>query len=145
LAAQVFLLFGNTKSAENILSFYDVRAARENGAFVNAYDATRGQAFESVIHVGPNVWIGIAALQYEHKVKDGRFLPLAQRVADWVISQQDAEGGLKGGPTVTLIPRTASAIRGKIVPQRVVKAMPRKSRLFTKKLDSRESIPSSSR
>ena len=101
LAAQVFLLFGDTKSAENILSFYDSRATREKGAFLNAYDATHGQAFENVVHVGPNVWIGVAALQYEHKVKDGRFLPLAKSVADWVISQQDAEGGLKGGPTVT--------------------------------------------
>ncbi len=101
LATQVFLLFGDTKSAENVLSFYDARAARENGAFLNVYDATHGQAFENVVHVGPNVWIGIAALQYEHNVKDGRFLPLAKSVADWVISQQDAEGGLKGGPTVT--------------------------------------------
>ncbi len=101
LAVQVFLLFGDTKSAKNILSFYDSRAAREQGAFLNAYDATHGQAFEHVVHVGPNVWIGIAALQYEHKVKDGKFLPLARSVADWVMSQQDAEGGLKGGPTVT--------------------------------------------
>lgn len=100
LASQVFLLFGEPKSAENILSFYESRAAREEGAFLNAYDASNGQAFEHVVHVGPNVWIGMAALQYEHKVKDGRFLPLAKSVADWVISQQDAEGGLKGGPAV---------------------------------------------
>ena len=98
LAAQVFLLFGDTKNAAAILSFFDQKAAKDDGAFYNAYDTVGGSPEESIVHVGPNVWLGIAALQYQHQVKDGQFLPLAKRIGDWVIRSQDVEGGLRGGP-----------------------------------------------
>lgn len=100
LACQVFLLFDDPKSAEAILSFYDEKAQRSGGAYYNAYDAVGGQMEEGIVHTGPNVWLGIAALQYEHRVKDGRFLPLAKRIGSWIMDNQDPEGGLKGGPTV---------------------------------------------
>ncbi len=101
LACQVFLLFGDTRRAEAILMFYEKKASRQEQAFFNAYDTVDGRAVENTVHVGPNIWLGIAALQYEALVKDGRFLPLARRIGDWAISQQDAEGGLKGGPGLT--------------------------------------------
>lgn len=98
LAAQVFLLFGDMEAAAGILEFYESRARTEAGAFYNAYDAWSGRPAETTIHTGPNIWIGIAALQYERRVKDGRFLGLAARAANWAIKNQDAEGGLEGGP-----------------------------------------------
>jgi len=101
LASQVFLVFGDLKSAKEILSFYADRAEKSEGAFFNAYDAMDGRATERTIHVGPNAWLGLAALQYEHRVKDGRFLPMARTIGDWLIRMQDAEGGLKGGPSVS--------------------------------------------
>ncbi len=100
LVSQTFLVFGDVKNAETILSFYDQRAQREKGAFYNTYDTVSGDPVESIIHAGPNIWLGIAALQYQHRVKDGRFVPLARSIADWVIGTQDAEGGIRGGPTV---------------------------------------------
>jgi hypothetical protein len=100
LASQTFLVFGDLKNAESILSFYANRAQREKGAFYNTYDAMSGDPVETIIHAGPNIWLGIAALQYEYRVKDARFVPLARSVADWVIGMQDAEGGVRGGPTV---------------------------------------------
>ncbi len=98
LACQTFLLFRDFKDAEAILSFYQSRAERSYGVFSNAYDTTDGRPVENTVHVGPNVWLGLAALQYENRVRDGRFLPLARQIGDWLITQQDAEGGLKGGP-----------------------------------------------
>lgn len=100
LAAQVFLLFGDQKDAAAILSFFDQHAATEGGAFFNVYETMAGSPTESMIHVGPNVWLGIAALQYQHQNKDGAFLPLAKKIADWMIRFQDEEGGLPGGPKV---------------------------------------------
>lgn len=100
LAAQMFLLFNDKKRTEAILSFYALRAQRGDGAFYNAYNTVDGQPTESTIHVGPNIWIGIAALQYEYKERNGLYLPLARQIGDWVISMQDYEGGLKGGPNV---------------------------------------------
>lgn len=97
LVCQTFLVFGDLKPAAQILEFYASRAATEAGAFFNAYDTFDGSAKENVVRTGPNVWIGIAALQYEKRARDGRFLPLAKRVGEWTLGQQDAEGGVKGG------------------------------------------------
>ena len=101
LAAQVFLLFGDRANAAAVLDFYDRRARQQSGVFFNGYETVGGVPLESTVHVGPNVWLGIAALQYEHRVKDGRFLPLAKKIADWLLHFQDPEGGLRGGPAVT--------------------------------------------
>lgn len=101
LAAQVFLLSDDAKRAELILSFYDRQAERSGGGFYNAYGTHDGRPSESVIHAGPNIWIGIAALQHEAKTKSGKYLPLARSLGDWVIGQQDREGGLPGGPQFT--------------------------------------------
>ena len=101
LACQVFLIFGDLKSAEGILSFYANRASKAGSAFYNAYDTTDGRAVENTVHVGPNAWLGIAALQYDHRTDSERFLPLAKNLGDWIMGNQDAEGGLKGGPSMT--------------------------------------------
>jgi hypothetical protein len=101
LASQTFLLFGDVKNAEQILSFYDTQAQKEDGAFFNSYDASGGHPIDHVIHAGPNLWLGMAALQYEHRQKDGRFLPLAKRIGKWAMDIQDEEGGLRGGPKIT--------------------------------------------
>ena len=101
LAAQVFLLFGETPNAARILSFYEKRAQREEGVFYNAYDTMGGNPLESTVHVGPNIWLGVAALQYGYQTKDARFLPLAKEIGDWAVQFQDAEGGLRGGPKFT--------------------------------------------
>ncbi len=98
VACQAFLLFDDTENAKAVLEFFDKHAKRKNGAFFNAYETLGGSPQEQVVHTGPNVWIGIAALQYEQKIRDGRYLAMAQRLGDWAIRMQDEEGGLRGGP-----------------------------------------------
>ena len=58
---------------------------------------------EHVIHAGPNIWLGIAAMQYIYKTKDMTYLPLAEHIAAWLIKLQneDKDGGIRGGPRVT--------------------------------------------
>ena len=100
LAAQVFLLFGDTQSAKNILSFYEFRAKKDLEGFASAYSTLDGQPLETQVSTGPNLWVGITALQYQRKTGDARFMALARQVADWAIGQQDSEGGLRGGPNL---------------------------------------------
>ncbi len=100
LVCQTFLLFHDFDKAAAILSFYESRALASKNGYFSAYNTVDGRAAESTVRVGPNIWLGIAALQYEHRVNAKRFLPLAERIGDWVIGMQDAEGGLKGGPDV---------------------------------------------
>lgn len=98
LVCQAFILSGQTKRAEKILKFFTTRAQTQNGLFFNAYNVSDGHPMENILHTGPNIWIGIAALQYENAVGDGQYLPLAKTIGDWAISFQDGEGGLRGGP-----------------------------------------------
>lgn len=116
LAVQAYLLFGHLKNAEAILDFFEKRAAKSDGGYFNAYDAVDGRSAENAVNVGPNIWIGISALQFDHLSakggslsagqagasgeKSGRFLPLARRLGDWALGLQDEEGGLAGGPSV---------------------------------------------
>ena len=64
LVCQTFLLFGDADDASAILAFYDTKAQTQDGAFLNAYNTLDGEPIESLVHTGPNVWVGIAALQY---------------------------------------------------------------------------------
>ncbi len=105
LAAQCFLLFKDYKSARKILAFYLHRAKKVDGGFANAYDITGGHVVEYVVHSGPNIWLGLAALHYTSETADKSYLPLAEEIADWVIvlQKEDPEGGVKGGPNVNWV------------------------------------------
>jgi len=102
LAAQCFSLFHDFKSAQKIFDFYRGRAKKINGAFANAYDATTGHIVESIAHTGPNIWLGLAVLQYIDETGDKEYLPFVEEIANWVmtIQEEDSEGGLRGGMKV---------------------------------------------
>ncbi len=102
LAVCVFLLYDDTKSARDILNFFTRELTNDFNGFNNAFFYDSGDISEFTVHCGPNIWLGIAALQYVKKTSDYYYLDLAKRIADWLIEIQegDPEGGLKGGPTV---------------------------------------------
>ncbi|MBP9733354.1 MAG: PilZ domain-containing protein [Candidatus Omnitrophica bacterium] len=100
LSVIVFALFKKDEAAQKILSFYKDRAGKTDGGFVSSYDTPSGQPVEWNVHVGPNVWIGIAALQYQRMTGDTTYSGLAQAIGGWLLDLQakDPEGGLRGGP-----------------------------------------------
>lgn len=102
LAVQVFLSFGNDKGARKILNFFHARIKGDFQGFYNGYYYDSGEIAESTVHSGPNIWIGIAALQYIYKTGDKYYLPMARKITDWLITVQDKDpvGGIKGGPEV---------------------------------------------
>ncbi|MDP2938643.1 MAG: PilZ domain-containing protein [Candidatus Omnitrophota bacterium] len=103
LAAQVFMLFNQDEKAKKIFNFFIRKSQDKFTPFYNAYYASSGEVAEYAIHTGPNIWLGIALIQYTHKRKDLSYLPLIKKIANWLISiqEQDPEGGLRGGPKVT--------------------------------------------
>ncbi len=103
LAVQAYLLFNDAARARNILAFFAQRAKRIDGRFVNAYYFNDGTPAEYVVHAGPNIWLGIAALQYTRQTGDETFLPLAQEIAAAILQlqQEDDGGGIRGGPNVS--------------------------------------------
>lgn len=100
LAVNVFLSFDNVEGAKIILDFFNEKLSEGFAGFYNAYYYDSGKVSEYTIHSGPNIWIGIAALQFMHKTEENTYLPLAQKIADWLIGiqSQDPAGGIKGGP-----------------------------------------------
>lgn len=100
LSAIAFALFQKNEAARKILSFYKDKAQKSEGGYLSSYDSNAGQPVEWNVRVGPNVWIGIAALQYQRLSGDSSFLGMAQAIGNWLLQLQatDPDKGLRGGP-----------------------------------------------
>jgi hypothetical protein len=102
LVALAFTVKGDFDKASRIFSCFQ-KAKRINGVFANAYYASNADVMEYTVHAGPNIWLGIAILQYTNKTGDKKYLPLALDIVHWVIDFQEADPdkGIKGGPEVS--------------------------------------------
>lgn len=103
LVVQALVIYGDTEDAQNLLDFFKYKAPKSKGAFANAYEVNSGSIAEHQVRVGPNVWLGIAAVQYMDIVGNREYIGLAEDIAGWVIDLQneDPGGGVRGGPDVT--------------------------------------------
>ncbi|MCX5698410.1 MAG: PilZ domain-containing protein [Candidatus Omnitrophica bacterium] len=102
LLIQAYSRFLDFNRAKQILDFFAQAAKRENGWFLNAYYADDGAPAEFITHSGPNLWVGLAIMQYTQSAKDKSYLGLAESIAAAIIDlqDQDAGGGIRGGPAV---------------------------------------------
>jgi len=97
LAAIVFTLKGQEDYARQIFDFYRGAERIDGGAVVNAYYSATGDPAEYLAHAGPNIWLGVAILQYTQRTNDRSYLGLATDIAAWLKTLTDAEGGVRGG------------------------------------------------
>ena len=98
LVMQVYSKFSDFVRVRKMLDFFAHDAERSGGLFLNAYYANDGTAAEYTVHCGPNIWLGVAIIQYTKKSMDNTYLHLAKEIAESVMSLQDNEGGIRGGP-----------------------------------------------
>jgi len=103
LAAQAYTYFSNFEKAKKIFDFFEKKAGRQGGLFYNAYYVSDGSPAEYTVHSGPNVWLGIAIVQYTIRSRDKSYFYLTEEIAQEMINlqAQDKEGGLRGGPGLT--------------------------------------------
>lgn len=101
LAVIAFSYFKDYELAQKILDFYLTKAKRKE-AFYNGYYSSTGEVGEFVIHSGPNLWLGIAVLQYTSLSGNDKYLPIAKDIARWIIKLKDEDKtkGIRGGPLV---------------------------------------------
>jgi hypothetical protein len=97
LAAITFVKTGDIENAGKILDFYAAAAKSDTGGFFNAYYVSTGDASEYVAQAGPNIWLGLAVLQYTQKTQDRKYLKIAEDISRWLDTFRDKEGGLRGG------------------------------------------------
>jgi len=102
LVAQAYTNFSDFERARKILDFFDKKAKKTKGLFYNAYYVSDGSPAEAVVYSGPNIWLGIAILQYTKKSQDFNYLGLAEEIASRIndLQNQDSDGGIRGGPDV---------------------------------------------
>lgn len=102
LLVQVYTQFSDFVRAKKILDFFVNDAKRENDWFFNAYYVNDGSPVEFLTRTGPNIWIGLAIMQYTQKTRDKGYLDLAENIARVIINLQnkDKDAGIRGGPAV---------------------------------------------
>ena len=100
LLIQAYAQFSDSDRARRILDFFAHAAKRENGWFLNAYYSDDGAPAEFIMHSGPNLWLGLAIMQYTQSTRDKSYLGLAESIAETIINLQDkdTDGGIRGGP-----------------------------------------------
>ena len=97
LAGLGFLELGDYDKARDILSFF--REKWDGRGFPNFYNAETGlPGVEATVHLGPNMWIALFALQYSCKAGDTSFNGLAKEIALWAVNLNHKNGGLCMGP-----------------------------------------------
>ncbi|MDD4980507.1 MAG: PilZ domain-containing protein [Candidatus Omnitrophica bacterium] len=103
LVAQAYTNFSDFERARRMLDFFAKKAKRQGRSFYNAYYVNDGNPAEAIVHSGPNIWLGIAILQYTQKSQDHNYLKTAEEIASDImdLQNQDSEGGLRGGPNAT--------------------------------------------
>jgi hypothetical protein len=102
LAVCVFLLFDNLDGARSIIDFFNERLTVNFNGFSNVYHFGSGDTAVSAVNSGPNIWLGVAVIQYIKKTNDAYYISLARAIADWLIKFQgeDPDMGIKGGSGV---------------------------------------------
>lgn len=103
LAAQAYTYFSDFERAKRIFDFFLKKAKKQDGQFLNAYYFSDGSPAEYTVHSGPNIWLGIAIMQYTKKSQDTSYIGLAEEIAQQILNlqNQDREGGIRGGPGLT--------------------------------------------
>ena len=98
LAVMAFLLNRDEASAARILDFFNTHWSEEG--FSNFYYTLNGETgLETTIHLGPNAWIALAALNYDAMTGKKRYAPLAKKITLWMARlPYSADGGIAMGP-----------------------------------------------
>jgi len=99
LAALVFMAKNDFQRAELIFNFFNNKINSEllegNGGFSQLRDKN-GQP-NGNRWIGDNAWLLIALNNYKEKTNNNQYQVLSTTIANWIIQQQDMDGGLWGG------------------------------------------------
>lgn len=88
LVSQAYTNFSDFERARRMWEFFDKKAKRVNGLFLDAYFVRNGRPADYSIHTNPNIWLGLAILQYNRISQDYTYLDLAESIAQALIELQ---------------------------------------------------------
>lgn len=96
MAAMAFIAANDLTSAQRVLDAFIIIPPTPEGGFLHRYRATNGASAEGILGVGHNTYLLQAMNLYYQKTGDSRYNTVSQMIADYLISQQDSDGGLFG-------------------------------------------------
>ena len=103
LAALCYIHEGDLKRAERIFDFFDSHFTEEfapPGGFHQMWNPREGIAYTDTDRwIGDNAWLLIALNHYLWKTGSDRYETMRRGVAEWLVSLQDADGGVLSGYT----------------------------------------------
>ena len=102
LAALAFSSYGDFNRAEKIFDFYEGRMESEFLIHPGGFGQMRTSDGIPVENspkrwLGDNAWLLIAINNYHHLAGNSKYKSLALALTNWIISLQDADGGVWGG------------------------------------------------
>lgn len=102
LAALVFTSYGDLDKAERIFDFFNSRLETEMLVSPGGFGQLRtADGIPPDNHprrwLGDNAWLLIAINNYHHRAGATKYQNLATALTSWILSLQDADGGLWGG------------------------------------------------
>lgn len=101
LAVMAFLSSGDLASAAAVLHAYAVIGPEASGGFLHRYRTSDGGNAYGLPGVGHNAYLLQAMALYRRASGDNAYDGLARGIADYLLSQQDTDGGLFGHEGVT--------------------------------------------
>ena len=101
LASICYIHEGDIARAQSVFSFFQSRldvAVDPPGGFCQFWDAATGEPdLDSDRWIGDNAWLLIALNHYLYATRDHTFDDTRTVIAEWLISLQDADGGILAG------------------------------------------------
>ena len=96
VATMAFLAVGDTSSAKKVLANLQ-NWQQDDGAFYTAHWCDTNEIWEYNQHVGPTVWVAMAAKKYSNVTGDAQFEAMGMAAIDWSLNFQQEDGGVNGG------------------------------------------------
>lgn len=97
LAIIAYTSVGDLESAKALLGFL-IQYQLPDGSFYDSMFQANGAVRNATRSSGNQAWALYAIAFYTHQTSDAAYLPMADRLANWLISRQDpADGGITGG------------------------------------------------
>ncbi len=95
LAALAFISAGEFAAAQKILDAFLAITPDPSGGFVHRYHTADRRA-DGILFTGSNAYLLQAMNLYYKETSDARYNNLARRIGDFLLTRQDADGGLFG-------------------------------------------------
>jgi hypothetical protein len=101
VTATAFTAAGDGADARRLLDQLAALQARD-GSIATAFDVRTGAGSGSV-RSDTVAWVGLAAVAYDHRFESRRYVTMAQRAANELLSLRSGDGLVRGGPGVSWI------------------------------------------